>query len=117
MIGEVEGVIDERVDVGRLALAAAAARMRQHALDDAVGAPTVLGDFLQIAGQHPDDLVDLRTRIIGERCYGWCCGLFQLAKQFDRQVGEIINEIERVLDLVGNPGGQLAQGRHLLGMQ
>jgi len=53
--------------------------MCQHALDDAVGAPTVLGDFLQIAGQHPDDFIDLGTRVIGERGYGGCCGLFQLA--------------------------------------
>jgi hypothetical protein len=40
--------------------------MCQHALDDAVGAPTVLGDLGEIAGQHPDDFVDLRMRIIAE---------------------------------------------------
>ena len=42
--------------------------------------------------------------------------LLQLVEQFDRQPGEIVDEIERVLDLVGDPGGQLAERGHLLGL-
>ena len=43
MLGEVERLLDESVDVRRLPIAAPAARMRQHVLDDAVGAAAVLG--------------------------------------------------------------------------
>src|SRR5215467_11109685 len=66
MIGEVERLFDERVDVGRLPITAAAARMRKHALDDAVGAAAVFSDLLEIAGQHPDDLVELSADIVAE---------------------------------------------------
>ena len=33
--------------------------MLQHALDDAIGTASKLGDLFEIAGQHPDDFVDL----------------------------------------------------------
>jgi len=59
MIGEVERFFDESVDVGRLPITDAAARMRKHALDDAVSTAAVLSDLLEIAGQHPDDFVEL----------------------------------------------------------
>ena len=45
VIGEVQRLLDQRIDVGLLPVAGAAARMRQHALDDAVGALAVLGDL------------------------------------------------------------------------
>src|SRR5689334_13109001 len=54
MIGEVQALLDERVQIGRLPVAAAAARVLQHAPNDAVGATTVFGDLFEIAGQHPD---------------------------------------------------------------
>ena len=43
-------------------------------------------------------------------------GLLQLVQQLDRQPGEVVDEVERVLDLVGDAGGQLAERRHLLGL-
>ena len=67
VIGEVERLLDQRVEIDLAALAAAAARMLQHALDDVVGAPAVLGDLFEIAGQHPDDLVDLGALVLGQR--------------------------------------------------
>jgi hypothetical protein len=36
----------------------------QHALDDTVGAPAVLGDLFEIAGQHLDDLVEFLALIV-----------------------------------------------------
>src|SRR5262249_11836245 len=66
VISEVERLFDERVDVGRLPIATAAARMRQHALDDTVGAAAVLSDLLEIAGQHSDDFVELSADIVAE---------------------------------------------------
>ena len=90
--------------------------MLEHALDDAVGPPAVLGDLFEIAGQHRDDFVDLGELVAVERRQGRCRGLLQLVEQFDREPGEIVDEIERVLDLVGDAGGQLAQRGHLLGL-
>jgi hypothetical protein len=45
MVGEVERLLDQWVDIDVLALAAAAAGMQQHAFDDAVGAAAVLGNL------------------------------------------------------------------------
>src|SRR6266852_866613 len=53
MIGKVQALLDERVQIGNLPIPAAAARVLQHAPDDAVGATTVFGDLFEIAGQHP----------------------------------------------------------------
>jgi len=117
MIGEVERLFDERVDVGRLPITAAAARMRQHAFDDPVGAAPVLGDFAEVPGEHLDDFIDLGVRFLIERGHGWLRRLLQLVQQLDREVGEIIDEVERVLDLVSDAGRELAKGRHLLRMQ
>jgi hypothetical protein len=117
VIGEVERVLDQCIDVSRLPVVAAAARMRQHALDDAIGPAPVLGDLGKIAGQHLDDCVNLGAGVLAERGHGRLGRLLQLIEQFDREVREVVDEIERVLDLVGDPGGQLAQGRHLLRMQ
>jgi hypothetical protein len=49
MIGEVQRLLHQRVDVDPLPIAARAARMGQHALDDAVGAAPVLGDLDEVA--------------------------------------------------------------------
>jgi hypothetical protein len=43
-------------------------------------------------------------------------GLLQLVEQFDREVGEIIDEVEWVLDLMGNTGRKLTERGHLLGL-
>ena len=70
--------------------------MLEHALDDAVGAPAVLGDLFEIAGQHLDDLVDIGALVVVERGQGGCGGLLQLLEQFDREAGEVVDEVERV---------------------
>src|SRR5215831_6620986 len=64
VIGEVERLFDECVDVSQLPIANAAARMRQHALNDPIRADPMFSNFFEIARQHPDDLVDLGTRIL-----------------------------------------------------
>ena len=43
-------------------------------------------------------------------------GILQLVQQFDREAGEVVDEIERVFDLVRDAGGHLAERRHLLRM-
>ena len=40
----------------------------------------------------------------------------QLVEKVSRQLGEVVDEVQRVLDLVGDAGGELAQRRELLGL-
>ena len=79
--------------------------MFQHAFDDIVGAPAVLADLFKIACQHVDGFVDLGALVISDCSNHRGSCLLQLVKQFDRQPGEVINEVQRVLDLMGDAGG------------
>jgi hypothetical protein len=116
VIGEVQRFVDEGIEIDLAALARHPARVLQHAFDDAVGAPAVLGDPFEIAGQHPDDLVDLGALAFGQPGNRRCRGLLQFVEQFDREAGEVVDEVKRVFDLVGDAGGQLAERGHLLGL-
>ena len=42
--------------------------------------------------------------------------LLQLVQQLDREAGEVVDEVQRVLDLVSDAGGELAERGHLLGL-
>ena len=64
MIGEIEALLDERIDVDRPMLARAFARVQQHVLDDGIGALAVLHDLVEIAAQHVRQLVDLLARLV-----------------------------------------------------
>src|SRR5260370_36151284 len=90
--------------------------MRQHARNDAVSPPAMLGDLFEIARQHRDDFIYLRARIVAERRDSRRGRLLQLVQELDREPGEVVDEIKRVLDLVRDPGGQLTERVHLLGM-
>jgi hypothetical protein len=48
VIGEIQGFLGERVQIGKLPIFAAATRVLQHASNDAVGTAAVLDDLLQI---------------------------------------------------------------------
>ena len=97
VIGEVERFVDEGIEVDLAALTRDAARMVQHALDDAVGAPAVLGDLFEIAGQHRDDFVEFGALLVAERGDRRARGLLQFFQKLDRKAGEIVDEVERVL--------------------
>jgi len=114
VIREVQRLIGQSVDVHFPPLARGTARMFQHRLDDAVGAFAVFGDLLQIAGQHFRNVVDLRALVVVQRGEARCGCFVQFRQQIDRETRKIVNEVQRVLDLVRNAGGQLAQRRHLL---
>jgi hypothetical protein len=77
VIGEVERLLDKGVEIDLAALARHPTRVVQHAPDDAVGAPAVLGDLFEIAGQRCDDFVDIATLVVGQpgnrRCRGLLC--------------------------------------------
>jgi hypothetical protein len=49
MIGEIEAILDETVDIHRPALPGALARMQQHVFDDRIRTLAVLHDLVEIA--------------------------------------------------------------------
>ena len=62
------------------------------------------------------DFVDIGALVLVERGDRRRRGLLQLVEQLDREAGEVVDEVERVLDLVRDAGGQLAERGHLLGL-
>ena len=112
VIGEVEALLDQRIDIDEPVLARALARVQQHVLDDRIGALAVLHDLVEIAAQHSGQLVDLPARLVVDRQAFQ--RVLQLVDQLARDRREIIDEIERVLDLVRDAGGELAERGELL---
>ena len=114
VVGEIEALIEKRIDIRRPVLAGPLTRMQQHVLDDRVGPLAMLDDFFEIVLQQTRQFVDFladlgvhRDRL--ER-------VIQLIGQFCRQRGEIIDEVERVLDLVRDPSGELTERGQFLGL-
>src|SRR5687768_18576452 len=88
--------------------------MQEHVLDDGIGALPVLNDLVEIAAQHVRELVDFRTEVIVEGSA--VERLAQLVDQLAGKGGEIVDEIERVLDLMRDARRQLAEGGELFGL-
>ncbi len=83
--------------------------MGEHALDDAVGALPVLLDAAGVLGQVVEQV---RTR--RHRGCGGAVGLgeqfvFEVGDEFGGEGGEVVDEVERVLDLVRDAGGERAE--------
>ena len=114
MIGEIEALLDESVDVDRPMLAGPLSRMQQHVLDDCVGALAVLHHLVEIALQHIGDLADLPALLVIEMHAAK--RLAQFVDQFDRDRREIVDEVERIFDLVRDPRRQLAERGEFLGL-
>ena len=76
----------------------------------------MLSDLLQIALQRGCDIVDFGAQAVCDGKFVRRHRLIQLIQQIDRQIGEVVDEIKRVLDLVRDAGRQLPQRRHLLGL-
>ena len=88
--------------------------MQQHVLDDRIRPLAVLHDLLEIAFQRVGQFGDFGARGVIDFHFGQF--LLQFVDQLDRQRGEIVDEIERVLDFVGDAGGQLAERSELFGL-
>jgi len=71
------------------------------------------GALVEVAGQHLDGLVDLGALVLVSA--ESASAAFPSARPATRSTApaKVINEIERVFDLMGDAGGQLAQGGHL----
>jgi hypothetical protein len=107
VIGEVEALLDESVDIDRAMLARSFARVQQHVLHDSVCALAVLNDLVEIVAQGARQFGDFATRLVIARHSAK--GFPQFVDQFRRNPREIVDKIERVFDLVGDTGGQLAK--------
>ena len=103
MIGQIQALLDNRVDVDRTMLAGSRAGMQQHVLDDGIGTLAVLHDLFKIAAQHVTQFGHLR----GDAGFELRAldRLLQLAEQFGGDRRKIIDEVERILDLVRDAGG------------
>jgi hypothetical protein len=77
--------------------------MQQHVLDYRIGALAVLDNFVEIALQGFGDLADLCAQLALE--VRPTKRLPQFIDEFDRYRRKIVNEIERVLDLVRDASG------------
>jgi hypothetical protein len=83
MIGKVQRLIDQSIEIHRSTLAGASARMFQHAPHDAVGTSAVFVDLTQIAGERACKLIDLAaTSLVQQRKTG-CGRLLQFIQEID----------------------------------
>ena len=71
------------------------------------GALAVADDLVEIGIDHADQIVGLVALVVVERRASQ--RLAQFVEQFARQRREIVDEVQRVLDLVGDAGGELAE--------
>ena len=81
--------------------------MQQHVFHDGIGALAVLDHLFEVVLQKSRQFVDFLAHLFLER--GGPEHVIEFIGQFGRKCGEIIDEIERVLDLVRDPGGELAE--------
>jgi len=114
MIGEIEALLDERVDIDRPVFARTFARVQQHILDDGVGAFAVLNDLVEVVAQSVRQFSDFAARFVIARHSAKAFP--QFVDQFRRNPREIVDEIERVFDLVGNARCELPERCQLLGL-
>src|SRR5260370_2050703 len=86
--------------------------MQQHVLDDRVGALAVLDHLFKIAFQHMGQLVEFLTLFVVKS------NRFESIAQFIDQLlgerGEIVDEIQWILDLVRDARGELPERGELL---
>jgi hypothetical protein len=79
----------------------------QHAPHDRVRTLAVFVDLLQVARERAGQIVDLGTAIRIQHREARRRGLLQLAQEIDREAGEVVDEVQRVLDLVCDPRREL----------
>jgi len=111
VVGQAQVLIGQLVEVGGGAFAGAGARVLQHATHDGRGAPAVLRDFEQVLLK-----VGQQFGFQGGVAGGPVLLFFQLGHQLGAHLGKVVDEVEWVLNFVGNTGGELAQAGHFFGL-
>src|ERR1700720_3051806 len=82
-------------------------RMQQHILYNRVCALAMLHDLVEIALQHIRDLINFRTPFAVEA--NAIEHLTQFVNKLNTDTREVVDEIERILNLVGNSGSELTE--------
>src|SRR5215475_2114620 len=93
-------------------LSRALARVQQHILDNGICALAVLNDLVEVVAQGVREFSYFSARLFIS--FYSVKGIPQLIDQFGRDTGEIVDKVEWVFDLVGDPSGQLAERGKLL---
>jgi hypothetical protein len=86
--------------------------MQEHVLDDRIGAFAVLHNLVEVAADGADQFVRLAMGRLVD-----AAGLYrvsELVDEFARQRRVIVDEIQWILDLMGDPGCELTEGGELL---
>ena len=109
VIGEFRVFVQHQVHIHRLDVAGLLARMGEHSFHDAVRSFSMLVDLLHIRVQVAQDLVDILPVHLAVLLRPFVQLLSQLFDQLRRERGEIVDEVERVPDFVGDPGGKGTQ--------
>lgn len=104
VIGQVDVLSEESVQVSRLSLAGSTSRVQQHAAHDVVGALAVLANLAEILFQVGEKIVHVFRNGSRKQVFLLCQLICQLAQQISRELGEVDDEIEGVLHLVGDSG-------------
>ncbi|HVG62420.1 MAG TPA: hypothetical protein VNA24_27905 [Hyalangium sp.] len=83
--------------------------MLHHAPDDAVCPPSVLMDNGRVLLEIPDGVLNLSQRGLG---FLLQCAL-QFLGELDAGLGKVVDEVERVPELVRDARSEVGQGRQL----
>jgi hypothetical protein len=67
MIGEIEALFDNCVDINEPVLARTFPRVQQHVPHDGIGTLAVLNDFVEVAPQDVRQFIDFSARFVVER--------------------------------------------------
>ncbi len=112
--GDLNLLVHERVEVGDGPLAGGGLRVLHHPADDPRRVLPVLVDQRRIPGEVGKGLFDLRERLADRPLGRLRQRLADLADEVAVEGREVGHEVERVLDLVRDAGGELAECRQLL---
>ena len=105
MVGEIQTLLDRDIEIDVAPFTAALSRMQKHVFDNGIGPTTVLGHLLEIVFHRAGKFADAGARFIFERRP--IDDLFEFVQKVARKIGEIIDEVKRVLDLMRDAGGEL----------
>ena len=114
MEGEGDVLLEHGVDLGRPPFAAFLPRVFQHSVDDGTGPLPVVDDPLEVSREVGADVFDFRDRFFGDVLLDGFQLFLEVLEQFARNIGEVVDEVQRVLDFVRDARGQLTEGGQLL---
>src|SRR5262245_6775832 len=88
--------------------------MQQHVFDDGIGSLAVLNDLREVLLEKTGQFINLGLYLLGETCL--LQNVIEIVGELDRERREVVDEIERVLDFVGDACSKLAQRSKLFGL-